>query len=64
MKTILYVVAVSADSIPDEPELNVYSDYDMARRDAFMASQFEDEVAYQVFEVEAEIKLDTVKVSR
>lgn len=64
MKTILYVVAVSADSIPDESELNVYSDYEMARRDAFMVSQMEDGETYQVFEVEAEIKLDTVKVSR
>lgn len=64
MKTILYVVAVSADSIPDEPELAVYSDYDKARQDAFMASKFEYEEPYQVFEVEAEIKLDTVKLSQ
>lgn len=64
MKTILYVVAEAEDTISEEQDLNVYSDYEMARRDAFMASQMEDDGDYKVFEVEAYIYLDTAKVSR
>lgn len=61
MKTTLYAVATEAEDVVDG--VAMYSDYEMARNDAFMCSQMEDGETYKVFEVVVEIQFDTVKIS-
>lgn len=57
-KTVLYAVATNIWSITQESVL--YSDYEQARHDANMASEYEDaDEKYSVFEVDAVIQLDT-----